>query len=93
MAEAVAALCGAPTGYLVSAAGERGAVNYRIKAAVDEAHVSNAICGVAVTPHTGLADNLEHFPFRRTQLAPLPGRPEHTVVEWPDGGAGRRDST
>lgn len=60
-AESVAALSGVPTGHLVDAMGGRGAIDYRIKAVIDEARVGSAFCGVAVTCNAGPADNLAVF--------------------------------
>ena len=51
----VDALRGTPTGFLVDAMGGSGALDYRIKPAIDE-HA--AFCGVALTCNAGPADNL-----------------------------------
>ena len=51
----VDALRGTPTGFLIDAMGGSGALDYRIKPAIDE-HA--AFCGVALTCDAGPADNL-----------------------------------
>lgn len=48
-------LRGTPTGFLVDAMGGTGALNYRLHPAIAEQY---AFCGVALTCHTGPADNL-----------------------------------
>lgn len=48
-------LRGTPTGFLVDAMGGTGALDYRIHPAIAEQY---AFCGVALTCHTGPADNL-----------------------------------
>ena len=53
--EVVDALRGTPTGFLVDAMGGSGALDYRIKPAINE-HA--AFCGVALTCDAGPADNL-----------------------------------
>lgn len=54
-AEQVAAIAGAPTGFVVDALGGRGAMGPAVKPVVAEQSV---FCGVAVTCHAGPADNL-----------------------------------
>lgn len=51
----VAQLQNTPTGFLVDAMGGTGAVDYRISPAIAQQY---AFCGVALTCHTGPADNL-----------------------------------
>jgi 4-hydroxy-4-methyl-2-oxoglutarate aldolase len=53
--EAVQALRGTPTGFVVDAMGGSGALDYRLRPAIAEQY---AFCGVALTCHTGPADNL-----------------------------------
>jgi 4-hydroxy-4-methyl-2-oxoglutarate aldolase len=51
----VQALRGTPTGFVVDAMGGSGALDYRLRPAIAEQY---AFCGVALTCHTGPADNL-----------------------------------
>jgi len=53
--EAVQALRGTPTGFVVDAMGGSGALDFRLRPAIAEQY---AFCGVALTCHTGPADNL-----------------------------------
>ena len=53
--EAVQALRGTPTGFVVDAMGGSGALDFRLHPAIAEQY---AFCGVALTCHTGPADNL-----------------------------------
>ena len=53
--EAVQALRGTPTGFVVDAMGGSGALDHRLRPAIAEQY---AFCGVALTCHTGPADNL-----------------------------------
>ena len=53
--EAVQALHGTPTGFVVDAMGGSGALDFRLRPAIAEQY---AFCGVALTCHTGPADNL-----------------------------------
>ena len=53
--EAVQALRGTPTGFVVDAMGGSGALDFRLRPAIAEKY---AFCGVALTCHTGPADNL-----------------------------------
>ena len=53
--EAVQALRGTPTGFVVDAMGGSGALDYRLRPAIAEQY---AFCGVALTCHTGPAENL-----------------------------------
>ena len=52
---AVQALRGTPTGFVVDAMGGSGALDFRLRPAIAEQY---AFCGVALTCHTGPADNL-----------------------------------
>ena len=52
---AVEALRGTPTGFVVDAMGGSGALDFRLRPAIAEQY---AFCGVALTCHTGPADNL-----------------------------------
>ncbi|ANK80737.1 MAG: hypothetical protein TEF_07950 [Rhizobiales bacterium NRL2] len=54
-AEQVAAIAGAPTGFVVDALGGRGAMGPAVKPVIAG---QSDFCGVAVTCHTGPADNL-----------------------------------
>jgi 4-hydroxy-4-methyl-2-oxoglutarate aldolase len=56
--EDVAAFAGVPTGYAVDAMGGRGALDHRIKPL---APATSVMVGVAVTCHSGPADNLALF--------------------------------
>lgn len=53
--EAVQALRGTPTGFVADALGGSGALDFRLRPAIAEQY---AFCGVALTCHTGPADNL-----------------------------------
>lgn len=53
--EAVEALRGTPTGFVIDAMGGSGALDFRLRPAIAEQY---AFCGVALTCHTGPADNL-----------------------------------
>ena len=53
--DAVRALQGTPTGFIVDAMGGRGALDFRLRPAIADQY---AFCGVALTCHTGPADNL-----------------------------------
>ena len=57
-AEAVTALTGVPSGYLVDALGGHGALDYRIKPVTEGPPAAHAFCGVALTCDCGPADNL-----------------------------------
>ncbi len=58
---AVAALAGTPTGYIVDCQDGRGALDFRIKPVAGTAPERAAFTGVALTCHTGPADNLALF--------------------------------